>query len=267
MSKKLAAILAGILSLAVIAGLICVGFNQNTVSAAAPEVSSETGELVIPETPQNVDEDGFIWIGYQLGNIVAVSPEAAVRANPFAPELKIILDYVCPHCYDFEAVNIDTIANMLINDEARFAFSVIALNPDANDGFSVRASAASVLVATVAPQSWFTFHNILFAVNPSQYGGLDDSQIAEVAEYAEVPAAVVQAIADGRAYEAYGQWVLNHSMSTVTNPSYQTSDGQFGTPAFIVNGEIDYSFPWTEEDGLRNALLSASNQSVVDAEE
>jgi protein-disulfide isomerase len=165
---------------------------------------------------------------------------AAGTTNEGAKTLDVYVDYMCPVCGQFEALNSASIAEMREAGDVTLVVHPVSILDRASQGtdYSTRAASAAAWVADRAPEQFSAFHDAMFASQPEeQTPGLSDEQIAQVAEQAGVPADVAAGIADGTAHETYEEWVSASSEMAGNDESLQNAQGGFGTPTVLVDGE------------------------------
>lgn len=161
-----------------------------------------------------------------------------------APELEVYLDFMCPHCGTFEAVNGGDIKTLL--DEGAVTLSVHPLNfldrQSSEGDFSSRAANALATVADAAPEQAYDFMQALFATQPAEGGaGLTDEEMGQIAVEAGVPQEVADTIAAG----TFLEWV------TVASDQAR-NDGVGTTPSIFLDGSR-----WTGDWATQGTLLQA----------
>jgi len=195
-----------------------------------------------PPVPAGSDATGGIGVG--TGGIVGKDiPADANRVD-------IYVDYLCPLCKEFEAVNNADI------DELRKAGTIavyyhpldILRERSAGTNYSTRAANAVAVVADQAPEHFLNFSLALFANQPEENTpGLDDPLLAATAIGVGVPSEVAVTFADGE----FTTWVAAGTQQA-------SIDGVPGTPTVFVNGEFleQTEVPYFE-DGALKAYLEA----------
>ncbi|WP_460704195.1 DsbA family protein [Myceligenerans halotolerans] len=158
-----------------------------------------------------------------------------------ATQLDVYVDFMCPVCGQFEALNGADIAAMREAGEVSFVVHPVAILDRLSNGteYSTRAASSVAWVADQAPESFMEYHDLLFANQPAENSpGLSDEQLAAFAEQAGVPADVAQGIADGQAMASYRDWVTaSTDQATSAEELANPQTGQFGTPTVILDGE------------------------------
>lgn len=194
----------------------------------------------------------------------AVAPEGMSADQPYlslgAPEdsgkpvLEIHLDFMCPHCGEFEEINSEDLSTMVENEEA--TVHIVPRNfmdPQSKSGdYSSRAANALVSVYGDDPANALAFQKLMFANQPGAEG-LSDEQIQAFAEEA---GASEQAISDLKA-ETYRPWV-----SQVAEP-YGAENGG-GAPYVELDGTTMEADQWSAPGGLREAVLAAGEAAPSD---
>jgi protein-disulfide isomerase len=139
-------------------------------------------------------------------------------------------DFQCPNCKAFEDESGSTLAQLVADGTVQARYHGMAfLDTSANDQYSTRAlNAAAVVLASGGPEAFQTFHDLLFANQPTEGGsGLSDDQLVQYAAQAGVAgSSVEQDIRD----LTYGDWV-----ATATDQA--SKDGVTGTPTVFVGGQ------------------------------
>lgn len=172
--------------------------------------------------------------------------------NEGAPEVATYLDFLCPHCAEFEAANGESLRSMLDNGDATLVVHPIAIVDPSADGHSVRGATAFAWVADNAPESAFDYQQLLFENQPSG-DGLSDQQLADLAEQAGVPADVADGIADGTAHETFQEWVEAATAQASSNEELRSDEGGFGTPTVTIDGHR-WEGNWQEVGALQEAV-------------
>lgn len=185
----------------------------------------------VENIPAGVVEDTGIPIG---------ADGVAGTSNEGAKTLDVYVDYMCPICGQFEAINAASITEMREAKDITLVVHPVAILNRASEGteYSTRAAAAAGWVADQAPEQFSKFHEAMFASQPEENSpGLSDEQIAQVAEQAGVPADVAAGIADGEAADLYGEWANASTEVAQTNEALLDEKGGFGTPNVLIDGE------------------------------
>lgn len=227
-----------IVALIAVAAFILVqeGAKNNVEDIPLAEVS---------DVPSTATEGGGIPVGADL---------VAGTENEGSPVVDEYLDYMCPVCGQFEQLNGADVETMVTSGDATVVFHPVSILDRASNGeeYSTRAASAAYWVADRAPEAFFDFNAALFANQPEEdSAGLDDEELADIAEGAGAPADVAAGIADGTARETFGQYVYSLTNEATADESLMNSSGGFGTPTILVDGE---RFEQWNQPG---ALLSA----------
>ncbi|HEV6953613.1 MAG TPA: thioredoxin domain-containing protein [Promicromonospora sp.] len=161
--------------------------------------------------------------------------------NEGAPVLDVYVDYMCPVCGQFEALNGASITEMREAGDVTLVVHPISILDRQSQGteYSTRAAAAAAWVADQAPEQFNAFHEALFESQPEEGGpGLSDEQLGQVAEGAGVPADVAAGIASGDAMDTYEEWVGAATKVAGDDPAVQNPEtGGLGTPTVLIDGE------------------------------
>lgn len=202
----------------------------------------------------------FVYQATRPAGPVAV-PEGMSADQPYlslgAPEdsgkpvLEIHLDFMCPHCGEFERINAEDLQTMVANEEA--TVHLVPRNfmdPQSSSGdYSTRAAAALVAVHADDAADPMAFQELMFANQPGAEG-LSDEQIEAFATEA---GASEQAISDIQA-GTYAGWV-----DRVANP-YGAENGG-ATPYVEIDGTTYEG--WTQPGALREAVLDAGGEAAA----
>lgn len=213
-----------IIALVAVAAFILIneGAKKNVEDIPLAEVS---------DVPSTATESGGIPVGSDL---------VAGTENEGAPVVDEYLDYMCPVCGQFEQVNGGDVEMMLTAGDATVVFHPVSIldRLSNNTDYSTRAASAAYWVADRAPEAFYAFNGALFANQPAENTpGLDDEELAAVAEGAGVPADVAAGIADGTARATFGQYVYSLTNDATANEALANADGGFGTPTILIDGE------------------------------
>ncbi|AEG45319.1 thioredoxin domain-containing protein [Isoptericola variabilis] len=184
----------------------------------------------VDAVPSTATHDGAT--GIPLG-----ADGVAGAVNEGATEIGSYVDFLCPHCAEFEAANGEDLRTMLDDGDATLVMHPVAIVDPSSNGYSVRAAAAFVWVAENAPEQAFDYQQVLFENQPSG-GSLTDQQLADLAEGVGVPADVAAGIGDGTAHDTYGEWVEAATDEVLADESLKNPEsGGFGTPTVTIDGE------------------------------
>ncbi|GAA1995005.1 thioredoxin domain-containing protein [Isoptericola halotolerans] len=185
----------------------------------------------VSDVPSTALESGGIPVGSDL---------VAGTENPEATVVDEYLDYMCPVCGQFEQVNGADVEELLTSGDATVVFHPVSIldRLSNNTDYSTRAASAAYWVADQAPAAFYAFNEALFVNQPSENSpGLDDDELAALAEEAGADADVAAGIADGTARATFGQYVYSLTNDATADPSLANSGGGFGTPTILVDGE------------------------------
>lgn len=172
--------------------------------------------------------------------------------------VEVYVDYMCPVCGRFEAVNGESLTALREAGSVRVVFHPIAILDRYSQGteYSTRAASSAALVADRAPDTFQAFHAGLLAHQPQEgTAGLSDAQIADVARAAGVPADVVAELADGGAAE-FAPWVAAATQAATSDPALAGPQG-FGTPTIVIDGER-WAGDWSDAQALAQAIEGTS---------
>lgn len=194
--------------------------------------------------PANMASDG---IQISTGDIALVTPALKPSSTPVPNtpdtstgvlDIQMYVDYLCPICGDFEKTNGEYINNLLDKGGVTLEIHPIAILDRASQGtkYSTRATNAAACVANFSPNSFYAFHNLLFANQPAENStGLTDAQIIDLTTQAKVEKA--SQIADCITNQTFKAWVSNSTARALNGPIPNSNvDKVQGTPTIIVNG-------------------------------
>lgn len=218
--------------------------------------------------PQNMLSDG-IKIGADFAAVttpglpVGETPEASDPNPSDVVDIRIYYDYLCPNCGLFEERNGDQIREWIGNEAATVEYHPIAIFTAKSAGtqYSLRAANAAACVAEYAPDSFFDFHEALFADQPEENtGGFTDEELIAFGEEAGVTA--------GKRFEEcvteqrFRRWVNEATQRALAGPITGTDVASIeSTPTIIVNGK---AFAYTtafDPDEFAQFVASAAGQS------
>lgn len=194
--------------------------------------------------PLNMLSDG-IRIGAELEAEVtpALKPgEDPVASTPTEDldvvDIRIYVDYFCPACGVFEEANAAQIATWVSSGAATFEVHPVSFLDRLSLGtqYSTRAANAAACVANHSPNSFFDFHNLLFANQPAENTtGLDDETLVSLAQQAGVVGlgSITSCIEEVR----FKKWVNAATARAFEGPLPHADIEQVRkTPTVIVNG-------------------------------
>jgi protein-disulfide isomerase len=187
--------------------------------------------------PANSDLHGGISVG---------ADGAAGTANDGAPVLDVYLDFMCPHCVEFEAVNAADLTELRAAGDVTVVYHPVAIVDPGAAGASQRSAIAAAAVANYAPDQFAAFTDAVFAFQEQELVALSDDQLAEIAADVGVPQEAIDTFTDGQ----YPEWV-----EAATN-QMERDTGNRSTPQVLLDGEpLDVT--WTEPGVLREAVEAA----------
>jgi len=228
--RRIAQLLGGLVILGLVVAIVVVVVRSG--GDDEPDVAAPTGEVV---PPKNLTDSGAVQAG-----------------DPAAPvTVEIYYDYMCPACGAFEAANGEELDRLLEEGVAQLALRPISFLDEQSEGtkYSTRAANAFATVIDSNPDLAWAFHQALYADQPEEgTEGLDDDEIAAVAEDAGVPSEVTDRFTDG----TFDRWVAK-----VTAEAFDS--GVTGTPTIKIDGEVFKGDPYTVGD-LTEAIESAAGQ-------
>jgi protein-disulfide isomerase len=187
------------------------------------------------------------------GTGIPIGAEGAGTPTEGATQIGSYVDFLCPHCAEFESVNGEDLSTMVEGGDATLVLHPVAIVDTSSDGYSVRAAAAFAWVADNAPEQAFAYQQVVFQNQPASGSSLTDEQLADLAEGVGVPEDVAASIADGTAHDTYGEWVEAVTDEVLADDSLKDpQSGGFGTPTITLDGER-----WGGNWGNPGELLAA----------
>lgn len=178
------------------------------------------------------------------------------ETNPVL-DIRIYVDYHCPHCGDFENANGDQLRELVESGKATLEIHPISIMDRASSGtrYASRAANAAACVANYAPDSFFDFNDLMFANQPGA-DGLTDEQIVQLASQAGATSPSIEACVTGGEFRAWVRAATDRVTGEVI--PYSTQPAFTGTPMIIVNGQhyTDSHDPQV----FRNFLLKLQNE-------
>ena len=210
-------IIAGsVVGLALFGALILFIVNQGDVPELGAEGSTQ---------PAAADATGGIPVG--TGGVAGEDvPADAVRVD-------VYLDFMCPICNTFEAINGDDLDELRESGEIQLYYHPISILDRFSEGtqYSTRSVAAAGVVADQAPEYFLDFQKTLFANQPDEgTTGLSDEDIEQLALLVGVPEDVAGNLTDSD----FRKWA-----TAATQQASQ--DGMQGTPTVRVSETGDFA--------------------------
>jgi len=225
------------------------------VNEASKKEVEDVALSEVENVPSTANADGGIPVGSDL---------VAGTENAGTPTVDVYLDYMCPVCGQFEDVNAADVETMATEGDATVVYYPVSIldRLSRSTEYSTRAAASAYWVADQAPEAFFAYNEALFANQPDENTpGLDNEELATIAEEAGVPADVAAGISDGTARATYGQYAYSLTNAATENPDLLNSSGSFGTPTVLVDGER------FEQWGTPGALLAAAQGGTDESSE
>jgi len=197
--------------------------------------------------PANMASDGILLTAAEDGSIVSV-PTGAIpeggkptpsNTDDIAAQLHIVtyIDYLCPFCNEFEQTNQATVAQLVSSGTATLEIHPIAILDRSSLGtrYSSRAANAAACVAEYSPDDYLAVNTALFTSQPQEStAGLTNDELIGVLTTAGVTSDdVAKCVRD----ETFKAWVTAATSRALADADLKNSDGKFGTPTVLVNGE------------------------------
>jgi protein-disulfide isomerase len=196
--------------------------------------------------PANMASDGIVLTGTADG-ITAVQTDAIKAGGKPTPTdtdalkapLHIVtyIDYLCPFCNQFETTNAAAIQQLVQTGSADIEVHPISILDKSSLGshYSTRAANAAACVANYSPDAYLDVNTALFASQPQEgTSGLTNDQLVDLVSGAGVDSdKVASCIRD----EKFTGWVKSATDRALADPDLKNSEGSFGTPTVLVNGQ------------------------------
>jgi len=255
-----ALVIGAVLTVVIFSNLdtIAEGFND-----AASQVADDTGNQLpdkadpvpaplsdVADGPQGSTESGAIPVGPEgvAGTVDGAASDAVV--------VSVYVDYMCPYCGQFEAVNGPTLDQLRGDGTIIVEYHPVSILDEASLGtaYSTRAAAAAALVADQAPEAFVAFNTALFATQPAENtAGLTDPEIATLARGAGVPEGVASTIESGAYLAGPGSFV--DWVGAATDRAAQDL-GRLATPTVLIDG-APLNTDWAVPGALAQAIANA----------
>ena len=231
----LISVIAGVVVVALLAFFI---LNQQK-QPVDPNVTSFPADVDVPST---ADASG----GFTLfkGEAVTTQPEGV-------PVVDLYLDFMCPHCADFEALNSGWLLDKADAGEMAYRVHPIAI---LGSPHSVTIGAAFASLLETDPELGMKFGAAAFAAQNT--GGLNEATMRSMMSEIGVPSADIDKAVSGK----YERFIEAASNITLNNESLRDNEGRFGTPALFLNGKR-WDVNWTQVDEFKAALADAAPAS------
>jgi protein-disulfide isomerase len=144
--------------------------------------------------------------------------------------VEVYLDFLCPHCKDFETTVTPTIDQLLANHKIKLVWHTLNfLDPDTSTKYSTRAANAAACASDAGAGMLKAFGQALYANQPAEgSAGLSDDQLMDLAGTVGLNSPEFAQCLRG---QKYSPWV-----DQVTAAALQR--GVQGTPTVYVNGTI-----------------------------
>ncbi len=220
-------VIAAVVALLIVAGVIIYQASQKTL------LSDFEGTA-----PASATEHGGIPFG-EGGEVGGASD---------GPTVQVYVDFMCPACGSFEAVNGEDLTELVEAGTIELVYHPLNFLNRFSQGtaYSTRSANAFLTVAEESPEHALDFVAALFADQPAENTpGLTDEELANIAVETGVP----QEVADTFADLTYGEWIDVASEQA-------TRDGVGGTPSVFIDGtELDtQKYNWSQPGVLRDRI-------------
>lgn len=219
--------------------------------------------------PLNMASDGIkIGAEYKAVKTDALPADAQPVPTPKNPsdivDITIFVDYLCPICGEFEAVNGASINDLVSRGSATIEIHPLSFLDNRSQGsqYSTRAANAVACLSNYVPDSVLEFNNLLFANQPAENtSGLSDEQLIQLAQQTGANEQATACIED----QDFKSWVGASTARAMGGTlAINNLDPSFtkisGTPTVLINGvPFQYSYPFNNEEFL-SAVLAAAGQ-------
>lgn len=222
--------------------------------------------------PSNMASGGIQFTGgFEVTKTAPLPNGATPIANPVSDDadvldIQIYVDYLCPFCNVFEQTNQEYINSLVDSGAATLEVFPVAILDRLSLGtkYSTRAANAAACVADSAPDSFMDFSASLFANQPAeQSSGLDDAKLIELAGAAGATSDAIADCVNGKTFQSF---VTAMTTAAVNNPDLANpSNGGFGTPTIIVNGQR-YGGAVDDAEAFRAFLVQVAGEAFVQEE-
>ena len=231
------AIVGGIACLGLVLLLVVGGVAGFLLLDADPEPTGDPGTSTTPDDTAGADGELVAPPG-----VAEDQPYLEISSSSDGPVVDVHLDFLCPHCKDFEAVQGEDLAQLAEAGEI-----TLRVHPrpmlDASStpaGYSGRAANAAVCAYAEDPAQWLPAQEALFANQPGT-SGLPDEELVGI-----VDEATGLDISECQAAGTYQPW-----LQEVVEPDAQETTS--GTPTVLIDGEEfsgDLASPGTVKDAV-----------------
>jgi protein-disulfide isomerase len=194
--------------------------------------------------PSNMLSDGIV-----IGENYVATPTPALRAGqlpiPTKREtgsdvisIQIYVDYFCTTCKAFEEANGEQISKWVKSGAATLEVHPLAILDRVSQGsrYSSRAANAAGCVANFSPDTFYAFHQLMFAKQPDENtSGLSDTELQDIVvqSHANNVSIIKKCIAD----QTFRTWVSEAKDRALTGPIPNSNvETVSTTPTVIVNG-------------------------------
>ncbi|MCL2423738.1 MAG: thioredoxin domain-containing protein [Micrococcales bacterium] len=222
--------------------------KERYADAQAPTSAPDLTDVVVPKT----GDAALAGIPISSKGVGVVADDGVV--------VHIYLDFICPHCAEFERDQAASVQEVLTYDDVTVVYHAVALFDHWSEGtnYSSRAANAVSVVADQDPDHFLAF--VVALMDPQTQpragtGGLTDAKIAQIAQQVGVPSSVTDqftATADfqGVQLRTFVPWTLAVTQTTPIDPVKNAPS----TPAILINGEHWYNRPGVK---LADAVAAA----------
>jgi protein-disulfide isomerase len=199
--------------------------------------------------PANMQSDGIkIGEGYQAFRTPALAadeePTLSVENPEGIPAINIFIDYSCPACAQFEAINGPLLRTWLENGTATVEYHIISFRDAQTAGtrYATRAANSAACVAEHSPDSFFDFNELLLANQPAPPTSfeLTNTQLFQVAETSG--ATNLEAIKECISGETFANWVAEATIRAQRTGPLPVRNAEVplisATPTVFVNGRV-----------------------------
>ncbi len=225
----------------------------------------QKSQLSASAGPANMLSDGLVVTAkgpVLTAAIPAGGSPVATKQDTSSNAVNIVIyyDYLCPYCGEFEAAN-NAYIQQLVQNGATLEMHPIAILTDKSQGtrYSERAANAFACVAANDPNVAVAFSSLLFANQPEEgTSGLSDSQLKNfVTQAGSTNAQVIGTCIDNQTYK---NWVQSATNRALNNTSLRDSQGNFGTPRVLINGNLFSGSP-SDANEFKAFVVQATSET------
>ena len=221
----------------IVALILALGIGYLLLQSLKPEE-----ELPLNQ-PQSISEEApFLTVG---------------NAAEGTPKVDLVLDFMCPFCGQFEAINGSDVNEIIASGEANINFYLRTFLSEraSTTSYSARAAGAAVCTYEESPELFLTYMQSLFTNQPQEGGpGLPDSQLVSLAAEAGASQETQDCITN-HTYQRFATDVLEPAGAALdpATPAIYINDVKLDQE--VVNGQ---QMNWTVPGYFRSKVQEAA---------